>query len=525
MNNAGTPIAGITTDIDCETRNASTPDIGADEFTPVSLDIVATGLVNPALTGCYSASNVVTVAIKNNGTAAIDFSANPSVVKVAVSGAVTASLSKTVNTGTLAAGATLNVDMSSTLDMTTAGTYTFNANATTTGDGVTANDTMQAVTRTVVGNAILPQIVSFNGYTGTPASLSSNFPGWTEGTGIASPVIDGDGSFTSSSTSQTPFYGQAAKLNLYNSNNGWIISPKFLVTGTTRFNYGAALVNYNATTAATFGSSDSVKAMISLDCGISWQSLREFNSTNPQGLGTDNTIRYFSDNLSAYAGQQAYVAMYARRAVSSTSPDIDILVDSFEIKDATVTPVTLVSFRGEKAGRTNKLQWQTANEQNNAGFELQRSANGTSFSAIGQVASRAVNGSSTAPLQYGFDDVQPLNGANYYRLKQLDKDGRYTYSATVLLKGEKVTSVQLGVVYPNPVTSVLQFSVAAPANRKVTFVVTDLSGRIMLSSLQQLTEGDNTIQLPVGKLSAGTYLLKAVCAEGCETTTAKFIKL
>jgi hypothetical protein len=251
--------------------------------------------------------------------------------------------------------------------------------------------------------------------------------------------------------------------------------------------------------------------------------------TTPAIAGMTNTL-YTNSNLTGTVGiVQAFTpttsGQYFIGFHGFSSPDEYYLsVDSIKVDLTASMPVTLVSFRGEKAGRTNKLNWQTANEQNNAGFELQRSASGSSFSTIGQVASHAVNGNSTGILQYSFDDVQPLSGANYYRLKQTDKDGRYAYSATVLLKGDKVASVQLGSIYPNPVTSVLQFAVASPASRKVNFVVTDLSGRTVLSSPQQLSEGDNTIQLPVSKLTAGTYLLKAVCEAGCETATAKFVK-
>ncbi|MBK8363123.1 MAG: hypothetical protein IPL24_05390 [Bacteroidetes bacterium] len=135
----GVNIATFTNDYDADIRQGNggytgtgvAPDIGADEFEGtnpsfVALDMGATALVAPSATGCYTATETVTVTVKNYGTALIDFAVNPTTVTVNVTGAVTTSLSATLSSGTLASGATQNVNMSSTLNMTTAGTYVLN---------------------------------------------------------------------------------------------------------------------------------------------------------------------------------------------------------------------------------------------------------------------------------------------------------------------------------------------------------------------------------------------------------------
>ncbi|GAB3859724.1 hypothetical protein GCM10028822_36720 [Hymenobacter terrigena] len=153
LNAAATPIAGITTDFDGETRNASTPDIGADEFTPLSFDLAAMALVAPATTStCYGTAEPVSVSIRNAGTGTLDFSTTPATINVVVtlpSGGTTP-LTTTLNTGTLASGATQTVTLPGTLNMSTAGTYSFAVTATVTGDGNTANDLLTPTpTRTV----------------------------------------------------------------------------------------------------------------------------------------------------------------------------------------------------------------------------------------------------------------------------------------------------------------------------------------------------------------------------------------
>ena len=119
---------------------------------PVTIDLAAAGLAAPTATqGCYSAAEAVTVTVRNEGSQQLDFAANPATVTAVVTtpgGPQT--LTGTLNTGTLAAGATQNVTLTGTLNMSTAGTYSFALTATVTGDLNTSNDALAAaVTRTV----------------------------------------------------------------------------------------------------------------------------------------------------------------------------------------------------------------------------------------------------------------------------------------------------------------------------------------------------------------------------------------
>lgn len=111
------------------------------------IDVGAQSLVTPAATpnNCYTSSEIVTIQIRNYSTNPIDFSINPVTVTTNVTGAVTQTLSATVNTGTLAASATLNVPMSGTLNMNATGVYTFNASAIVAGDVIPSNDAMAPV--------------------------------------------------------------------------------------------------------------------------------------------------------------------------------------------------------------------------------------------------------------------------------------------------------------------------------------------------------------------------------------------
>ena len=199
-------------------------------------------------------------------------------------------------------------------------------------------------------------------------------------------------------------------------------------------------------------------------------------------------------------------------------------IDDVRIGEAAPMPVTLTNFAGQRAGATNMLTWSTATESNNSGFELERSADGRNFSSLTFVASKADRGNSNLVLNYTFTDEKPLIAGNYYRLKQVDKDGKMVYSSVVYLKGDKVDLVQVSGVYPNPAVSVLNVLLSAPANDRVVLVVTDLTGKAVRKQEVQLKQGENQVQVQVAGLASGTYIIKAVCANGCETAINKFIK-
>jgi hypothetical protein len=187
-------------------------------------------------------------------------------------------------------------------------------------------------------------------------------------------------------------------------------------------------------------------------------------------------------------------------------------------------PVTLLNFSGEKRGGLNRLSWSTATEINNAGFELQRSIDGVTFSKLAYVTTKAINGNSSGVINYNFDDAAPLRGFNYYRLKQVDKDGKATLTNIVLIKGDKTNTVQVIAVYPNPVKDVLNMKLEAPQGQKVTIVITDAVGKVIMQQQGQLVVGDNKLQVPTSRLAQGTYFVKVTCADGCETAVHKFMK-
>lgn len=112
-------------------------------------------------------------------------------------------------------------------------------------------------------------------------------------------------------------------------------------------------------------------------------------------------------------------------------------------------PVTLVSFSGKAVEKAIDLKWTTTEEINASHFEIQRSGDAKNFEPIGKVDAK---GDSKVVVDYLFTDQAPLPGTNYYRLKQIDRDGSYAFSKTISVLSDSGFRIS---VYPNPVTDVL----------------------------------------------------------------------
>jgi hypothetical protein len=109
-----------------------------------------------------------------------------------------------------------------------------------------------------------------------------------------------------------------------------------------------------------------------------------------------------------------------------------------------VLPIALMYFTAKQNNSQVLLQWATASEQDNAYFSLEKSRDGRQFNEIGRVAGA---GTSTAKLTYQFTDDFPFGGTGYYRLKQVDLDGTFTYSRIVAVNSEITAALR---IYPNP---------------------------------------------------------------------------
>ncbi|HET9278492.1 MAG TPA: T9SS type A sorting domain-containing protein, partial [Flavitalea sp.] len=182
-----------------------------------------------------------------------------------------------------------------------------------------------------------------------------------------------------------------------------------------------------------------------------------------------------------------------------------------------VLPVKFTYFNASRSGQNVNLTWQTTTEQNNTGFELQRFTGGAGgWQDIGFVSTKAVNGNSSSPLNYQFTDINTTKGITQYRLKQVDKDNRSTYSVIRSVRGAGQKSNT--IIYPNP-----------SGDGKVSVVFDDASGTrdVSLMDVSGKTlkqwKGVTNNNIQIDNLNSGFYTVRIVNIETGEQVVEKFI--
>ncbi len=176
-------------------------------------------------------------------------------------------------------------------------------------------------------------------------------------------------------------------------------------------------------------------------------------------------------------------------------------------------PVTFGSFNASIRNKSVLCDWNTLMENNNDGFAIEKSIDGRNFSRIGFIKSMATNGNSTAPLQYQFEDTRLLKGKSYYRLKQLDKDGKASYSQIRAIQSANVNALS-ATVLSNPILDEIKLNVKSPADKKVLITVINASGALLMSKQQQILSGENNLALPCNNLPKGGVVVTIKDIEG-----------
>ena len=186
----------------------------------------------------------------------------------------------------------------------------------------------------------------------------------------------------------------------------------------------------------------------------------------------------------------------------------------------TPLPVTMLNFAAAIKNNDAYLTWSTATESNNKGFEIERSKDGQNFSAIGFVKGA---GNTHQITNYNYTDatLQQLGVSKaYYRLKQIDLDGKATYSQVLPLTAGDLHFWKL---YPNPVKEQLTVELSLAQSSRVTLQVISQDGRVVANIDKGiLTPGTQLISWYAKNLASGSYLVRLTA--GDDVYTQKFIK-
>ncbi len=247
----------------------------------------------------------------------------------------------------------------------------------------------------------------------------------------------------------------------------------------------------------SLGQPSSTYLAIPTQNGISnnWFRMSKFSGIEggyyPHNLWLDYTGTIYSSGINLY-GQIG----------DGTNIDRNILTP---IGCGTALPITLITFTATKNQNGTLLNWQTATETNNKGFEIESSTDGISFTKIGFVAGA---NNSTLTKQYQYTDNAICSGKQFYRLKQIDNDGIFKYSDVATVFCSPGATV---IVLPNPAASIVKIIA-----QDVTAIKLFNSAGVL--ALQATPSISNTHQVNVNNLPNGLYWLRLQLKDGSVVT-------
>ena len=181
-----------------------------------------------------------------------------------------------------------------------------------------------------------------------------------------------------------------------------------------------------------------------------------------------------------------------------------IFIDNVELIKTAALPVELSDFRAHQEEGSILLEWATESEINNAGFKVQRSTDGNHFETLDFIEG---SNNSTAKIQYVFRDSKIQNGMRYYyRLKQLDIDGRFEYSNIISAEYKGKSAVDIKI-FPNPSDTYTNIVLDGEMN-EISIQLYSALGELVLMISDIIPHGNNLIQLNTSGLDEGIYFVK-----------------
>jgi endonuclease I len=217
------------------------------------------------------------------------------------------------------------------------------------------------------------------------------------------------------------------------------------------------------------------------------------------------------------------------RDIDDTGNDHGLAIDDFMLNPSgSLMPVELTSFTATMRGKNVELKWATATEVNNLGFEIERTVisnqqSAISWSKIGFVEG---NGNSNAPKEYSYSDKTVKPGTHLYRLKQIDRDGKFSYSQAVEVTIGSVPNVfALEQNYPNPFNPITTIGFTLQVSGLTTLKIYDALGREVATLVNEnLEAGYYQRTFNASNLASGIYFAKLSSADKTQIKKLMLIK-
>jgi hypothetical protein len=182
-------------------------------------------------------------------------------------------------------------------------------------------------------------------------------------------------------------------------------------------------------------------------------------------------------------------------------------------------PVEMITFDARAGMKQVDVMWSTASETGSSHYNVERSADGVSYTVIGRVDAAQF---SLQTNNYTFIDEAPLTGLSYYRLQQVDlmENATHTHSVPVMFKGGQAVLD----VFPNPADQTIWISFDMEKEAPMRWRISDASGRLVRENNILTASGKNQFELPIEKLEQGSYMIEVVHEDGSTLGVRRFVK-
>ena len=188
--------------------------------------------------------------------------------------------------------------------------------------------------------------------------------------------------------------------------------------------------------------------------------------------------------------------------------------DTVDIIICSILPIELLSFDGVNNGDENYIFWSTSTEINNNFFTIERSSDAINYYKVGTIQGA---GNSSSNIDYSFIDENPINGINYYRLKQTDFDENFSYSDVIALEVKKEGELS---IFPNPSSNTITISNIDEQFLNSTIKIYDVQGKIVFDDL--ITEKSVYHKMDISELNDGLYFVRVISSNN--TFKGSFLK-
>ena len=341
-------------------------------------------------------------------------------------------------------------------------------------------------------------------FTGSLSGTSYLIAGFTEGT-TTQPI-------------PTVCLINGTKMNALLNGGYWTIHPDVQPTGGSTYTatlYERGFSNAPSAGTTSVGGTVTPAQQIGLvkrvNSSTSWLGCGPTVYGNPS---TDQGYGHATDSATISGG----VATVVRTAVPSFS---DFAI-GLEENNYHPLPVQLEYFTAQKDGdHTSLLKWATASELDNDHFEVERSADATTWVALGQVKGA---GTTIQEQHYSYIDANALDGVNYYRLKQVDVDGNFVYTniEEVTFDGATGSTAATVTMFPNPLneSGPLTIQLSDPTATISNVNITNAIGQLVSTGASSQT---NVIQLTDLNLAAGVYAISVFASDSAKPHTSLLV--